>query len=571
MLRAQLTLVLLLLAGGPCVRSAAAEDVPAWGDVQKLQRKAFKRLSLPKHDKLAKELEPRLPGGVVIEAAPFDKLVAALLTTHREQLAAREAALRALAQHPSSKAGKALEPAFQTLAKEEEDLAKRLADVEEAYDEVYNRGYMESSEGARRTRKLAAVLIPFYRTLQARTRALGEQAVDVLAAMKEGEALEWLLSAARANREPDLRVAAARALGRVGGPQSLAQLQDVARGDADARVRQAALIALCAWPVKDMKAAILGALGDAAWEMRALAVTMCARARLAEAAEALIATLAKEDGRLRTDIDDALFALLGVRMYADVALWQRWLQENQAKVAAQVESLTQEGAYEAPLGPPADWSRPAAPTEEGEDEKRAGTAAFYGIVSRSKRIVFVIDISRSMQDEAADKPPPLGDPHHPYAHPQGSSKMDIARWQLHRVVHDLPEDAQFTIVVYSESYKVWEAQLTRAKDKAKKAAHAFIDQLVANGTTNIGDSLEKVLALAAPAEGGLAADSVYLLSDGDPNRGRLNVLSELLEDFVQRNLRARLVVHTIGIGEAAGSSFLKDLAAATGGQYVGLR
>ena len=59
------------------------------------------------------------------------------------------------------------------------------------------------------------------------------------------------------------------------------------------------------------------------------------------------------------------------------------------------------------------------------------------------------------------------------------------------------------------------------------------------------------------------------MSDGNPNRGRINSLPALLDEFVRRNRSARLVVHTIGIGEAAGSSFLEDLAARTGGQYVG--
>ena len=321
-----------------------------------------------------------------------------------------------------------------------------------------------------------------------------------------------------------------------------------------------------------MKGSVLAALGDAAWEVRALAIAMCARGNLVEAVEPLVGALEHEDGRLRKDIDDALHALVGVRMYADVDLWKRWLEENRAQLSEKAAALAKSGTYDQPLGPLEDW-----PAAEGKDEadgvKRSGTTAFYGITSYSKRLVFLIDISRSMQDEAQDKPAPSGAAEHPYREPRGTSKMDIARWQLHRALQDLPEDASFNLVVYSESYKVWEDGMTPAKARAKKAAHAFVDGLVANGTTNIGDSLDKALELAGvggkAADGGLAADTLYLLSDGNPNRGRVNVLSELLEDFVRRNRRARLVVHTIGIGEAAGSSFLKDLAARTGGQYVG--
>jgi Mg-chelatase subunit ChlD len=110
---------------------------------------------------------------------------------------------------------------------------------------------------------------------------------------------------------------------------------------------------------------------------------------------------------------------------------------------------------------------------------------------------------------------------------------------------------------------VWETKLVAATPRNKKKAHQFVDQLNGNGTTNIGDSLDAALEQDA--------DTIYLLSDGNPNRGRLSDLEKLLEDLLRRNRRARRVVHTIGIGEAEGSSFLKELARRTGGRYVGFR
>ena len=67
----------------------------------------------------------------------------------------------------------------------------------------------------------------------------------------------------------------------------------------------------------------------------------------------------------------------------------------------------------------------------------------------------------------------------------------------------------------------------------------------------------------------LQADTIFLLSDGEPNRGRVRVLEDLLEHVTQRNARHGLVIHAIGIGEVAGRSFLKDLARRNGGRYVG--
>jgi len=179
-------------------------------------------------------------------------------------------------------------------------------------------------------------------------------------------------------------------------------------------------------------------------------------------------------------------------------------------------------------------------------------------------MIFVVDISRSMLDPSGAKPAAATGRKNPYKVPAGGSKLDIAKWQLHRAIHDLPKAAVFDIVVYSESYKVWAPELMQATPRNKKKAHAFVERLKGNGTTNIADSLDKAFAL-------LGADTLYLLSDGDPNRGRIADLEALLADTTARNRIRRLVIHTVGIGEAEGSTFLKELARRTGGRYVGFR
>jgi hypothetical protein len=157
--------------------------------------------------------------------------------------------------------------------------------------------------------------------------------------------------------------------------------------------------------------------------------------------------------------------------------------------------------------------------------------------------------------------------------------MDIARWQLHRAIAALPKDAAFDLVLFSESYKLWQEQMAEATDKTKAKAHEFVDAIRPNGTTNICDSLDKVFEIAGespaargkPAKPGLGADTVYLMTDGIQNRGRLTDPGALLASLVTRNHDARLVFHTIGIGEAAGSALLQSLAKRTGGQYVGFK
>lgn len=500
-------------------------------------RDPFRPLKVPAN--LAEEVEPKLPPGIVTEAAPFDALVRKLLEPYEKDFEDRRAAIQGLD-------AARLKAAFAAMAKESADWRKRMARVEALYAEVYNRGWTEASEKERNTRKTAAVLVPFYRTLLLRNRAVAE------AASPGADAL--------ASPDEELRRAAVRALGRAGG--EAAPLLKAAKDDASPRVRAEALAALLRWKISEMKAAPLAALRDEAWEVRALAIAILVRAKLVEAAPALVDALAAEKGRLRRDIDDALFALLGVRMYGDADLWRGWLAANGETVAAKARELAEKGEYEKAVGPLEAWGGDGAGEEGDESQRKGHTSAFYGIPTQSRRVMLVVDISLSMEEPAGAKPATTGD-RSPYAAPKGGTKLDIAKWQLHRAIHDLPDDALFGIVVYSESYAAWEQELVAANARGKKKAHAFVDGIRANGTTNISDSLDRALDSGA--------DTIFLLSDGDPNRGRVSGLDALLAELVDRNRLLRVVIHTIGIGEVEGSAFLKELARRTGGRYVGFR
>ena len=78
---------------------------------------------------------------------------------------------------------------------------------------------------------------------------------------------------------------------------------------------------------------------------------------------------------------------------------------------------------------------------------------------------------------------------HPIPQPQRVGEDD-------RAIEALPKDALFNIIVYSESYAAWQEEMTTAKKSAKSKAHRFVDGLVANGVTNIADSLDKAFDLA---------------------------------------------------------------------------
>ncbi len=556
-----------------------AAPVAAADDRAQAVREAFKPLRLPAAGKLEKDVTAALPAGIVIEAKPFHDLVARVGGPLEAALRAREVAVGAMKDTPTLAQADALAAGWKVVDGEAEDLLARVAAVEARYAGVYNLEWDAAGEKERTTRKPTAVLVPLYRRLLEREADLAALVADALGGLRDAEGVAWLGRTVAADLSPSLRAAVADALGRVRGPEGLAPLRKAATADPEPAVRLRALRALAGGTVAEVKDGAVAALADPAWEVRALAAAICAKGGILDAVGPLIAALGKESGRLRQDFDDALFALVGVRMDGDAAPWQRWWTENQASVAARARAREAEGVYAKPLGPVDDGP---AGGEEAAKEGKGTTAAFYGIETKSKRIVFVIDISRSMEQPAQEKPPVVtgGSGKDPWASPRGDAKLAIAKWQLHRAVAALPADAWFDVIVYSESYRVWQPQMVEASAKGKAKAHEWVDAIVANGTTNVCDALDRAFELAGalplPVKAKaphppLAADTVFLLSDGDPNRGRVTELGALGDDLVARARSARIVLHTIGIGEVAGSSFLASLAKRTGGRYVGFK
>ena len=578
-MRARSTAVVLLAAALLAPAVAASDD---GADAKKEIRAAFKPLKLPALGQLEKDLEPRLPDGIVIDSGPFDGMVRDLLAPLEEAVARREKAVASLGAEADAAA--ALAAGLKVLEKENEELAARVAAVEAAYGAVWDKEWTSASVKERRARQPGGARAPSHRPRARRPGGGAARAGAARAGAGDGERRTWLAVAATGDASPAVRAAAVAALGRLADPGDLETVRKVLRADRVARVRYEALAALGHWPRGDVADAVAGALGDEAWEVRSLAGAFCAAAGFADRAGPLVEALAKEKGRLRTDLDEDLHALFGVRFYGDAGMWRRWLADNADAVAA--KSAAAAGARDRPLGPLDGWAgNPGgAGTKEGvapeAEEGRNRTSSFYGIDTTSNRVLFVVDISRSMLDPSVARPPTATGGASRFASPEGGARIDVARWQLHRAVEALPEDAVFNLVVFSESYRSWKEGMTAASARNKAAAHAFIDALPPNGTTNIADSLDEAFDLAgagplavpgAKDPPGLAVDTVFLLSDGNPNRGRLCDLGALLESVAARNLRARIVFHAVGIGEVAGSEFLRDLAGRTGGRYVGFK
>ena len=238
-----------------------------------------------------------------------------------------------------------------------------------------------------------------------------------------------------------------------------------------------------------------------------------------EAVQEQISLLPEVDGEIRGDILRHLAAVSGQSLGADAKTWQAWWDKNK------------EG-FEFPAS---DVSIPSAAAAS------PGTPTYYGLAIQARRIVFVLDISGSM----------------------GGPRIMAVKREVLQTIDALPEDAAFSIVVFSDHALTWQRSLKPATPAVKKAARNFVLELYAGGHTAAYDALEAAFQFDAEA--------VYFLSDGAPNAGKIPAPAAILAAVTQANRTRRITINTIGIapGEPGGplDTFMKTLAEQNFGVY----
>ncbi len=236
------------------------------------------------------------------------------------------------------------------------------------------------------------------------------------------------------------------------------------------------------------------------------------------------------------------------------------------------------------------------PPVEATQASTGVRATFYDIPTESQAIVFVLDRSGSMEEPAGEKSRTKDDrPKGPVTgggdskdkkgaedEPvAGQTRLEVAKNKLAQSINGLARDVSFSVVFYGSKVIVWKEspRLEPATQDNKAAAIEWFMGLKPEGSTALFDALIKALEYADTEEqkkgkkkgtaGG--ANTIFLLSDGSPTdaSGQTSpeVISEGMERFLQANELYRCVVHTIGIGPQHNRTMMKNLAAATGGQY----
>ena len=426
----------------------------------------------------------------------------------------------------------------------------QVAKAQEVYAEKYKKEHGHYPKRAPVHPSLGRVFNEASRTLQealAKRQAqmqfqdwLVERTARLIGELGEDEAAKPMkaIAAGLADRDWSYRVRCARLAARIPGPAATALLDGALEKEDDALVRAELVRIRAGRGGEDVAAFLAARLDDAQWPVRAAAVRALAALRTKEGVDLLVQRMAKEDGRLLDDIAEALRGATGQRFRSEPEAWKVWWSKARDT-----------------------WSPPMEATggdEPGEGQE-AGVVYFYGIQSRSKRVVFCIDVSGSM-GFPLDGEGGTGDP-----------RIATAKRELNQALAALPEDALFSIVVYNASVDTWKKRMQPATARNKEAARKFVDRLEPRGATNIFDALVTSMELAATAKKGddPEADTIFFMTDGVPTNGKITDPHQILDEVTRRNASLGLVLHVVGVSREQNRGFLMNLAKRNGGRFVG--
>jgi len=305
--------------------------------------------------------------------------------------------------------------------------------------------------------------------------------------------------------------------------------------------------------------------------------------RTAEAIGPLVELFQHGEGRIMEEVWPTLVALTDEPFGPDAEMWAKWW----GRVAEQYTLLTDAEVAKRKAARTASNAQYTLPNKE---------ASFMGVDTSSRQIVFVIDVSGSMEEEVTAKDA---------FRERGFTKfrkLDIVKEELSRSIEQLGDNVYFNVYSFATKVHPWRKKPVPANALNKRSAMAWVQKLkpigggqaaaqasaglkgssgLEDGRTNTYAALLAGLGIeadprkrgpvteAAAADPKEVADTMFFLSDGKPTVGELVDTEDILQSINALNRFRKVVVHTIAIGDFT-SSFIKQLAIDNGGVFVDL-
>jgi len=190
-----------------------------------------------------------------------------------------------------------------------------------------------------------------------------------------------------------------------------------------------------------------------------------------------------------------------------------------------------------------------AQREEEEEARRlrqVSKASFFGIRIKSHRVIFVIDVSGSMNQETRTSR-------------AGTARITIAKQELQAAIESLDDGALFNIIPFSSDVSYWVDDVADSGQTSRQEAREFVERLGAGGGTNLYGAIQA--AFADPD-----VDTIFVLSDGEPSVGAVTDPGEIREHVRQWNEHRKIQINTIAVGGSF--HILEWLAEDSGGSHV---
>ncbi len=306
------------------------------------------------------------------------------------------------------------------------------------------------------------------------------------------------------------------------------------------------------------------------WQIQSAALRCLGKLRAKDSIPLVIECMEDSDGRLRGDSRDCLIAITGRQFSHDPAIWKGWWERVGER-----------------------WEVPRDVKPNTEDEEKYGPAddipTFHEIRTKSKHIAFVIDVSASMSHniryKVLDRSKNAGQTY------RQARRIDLAKMELKRIIETLDKNTYFNIITFETEVDAFKKSPVRATAGSISEACRWIDRLDCyrpastsseytkegwqRGETNTFGVLRYIYGFSNGEPSGFTgklkpiADTVFLLSDGDPSAGFLVVPDEIKEQVERYHPAGQVVIHTIAYEiNGIGRQLMSDIAAITGGKFV---
>jgi Mg-chelatase subunit ChlD len=379
--------------------------------------------------------------------------------------------------------------------------------------------------------KLAKTLIKLLGDKDAEVRGT---VAEILGERREKAALENLEELVEEEKEPLVITAALGAITGIRANDAAWEERLLAYCESpNTLIRNASIEAVGKTRNPDHLPVLVAALGHEQWSTRLAAARALEALELKAAVGPLCERIGAEEGRMGIEMSEILFRLTGQTFGTSGRQWKDWW----AREGENFRLITK-----------AELAR-IEQQEEERQLRRISRSEFFGIRIESHRVVFILDVSGSMDEATRGQ----------YLGEKGQRRMDVARGELLKAIESLEPGTFFNIVPFAFDVNAWRDRIVERNETTLEEAKGFIGRLRAEGGTNLFGALE--FAFEDPD-----VDTIYVLSDGEPSVGDVIDGTAIRERVAAWNEHRGVVIHSIAVGGSF--RILEWLAEDTGGSYV---